>query len=257
VSVQSRPWPPVPEVTARAAKAAARKGGYPLAMRVRDELVELFPDAEFESGFGRRGQPGWSPGRLALITVLQMAENLTDRCAAERIRFGLDWKYCLGLEIDDPGIDHTVLSEFRTRVVGHGLEEKVLDLLLARLVELGLLGPGGKARTDSTHVISAVRDLNRLELAGESVRAALEALAVAAPDWLAEVIDVPQWSARYTARVDSWRLPASETKRAELALAYARDGYALIDAVYAPGAPTWIREITAVRVLRVVLLQNY
>ncbi len=257
VSVQPRPWPPVPQVTARAARAAAGKGVYPLAMRVRDELGEVFPDVEFESGFGQRGHPGWSPGRLALITVLQMAENLTDRGAAERIRFGLDWKYALGLEIEDPGIDHSVLSEFRTRVVEHGLEEKVLDLLLARLVEVGLLGRGGKARTDSTHVISAVRDLNRLELAGESVRAALEALAVAAPHWLAAVIDVSAWSGRYTARVDSWRLPSSETRRTELALAYARDGYALIDAVYDAETPVWIRQVEAVQVLRVVLLQNY
>lgn len=257
VSVQPRPWPLVPEMTARAAKAAARKGAYPLAMRIRDELGEVFPDAEFESGFGERGAPGWSPGRLALITVLQMGENLTDRGAAERIRFGLDWKYALSLEIDDPGIDHSVLSEFRTRVTEHDLEEKVLDQLLAALAERGLLGAGGKARTDSTHVIAAVRNLNRLELAGESVRATLEALAVAAPDWLAATIDVPDWAGRYTARVDSWRLPTSETKRTELALAYARDGYALIEAVYAPGTPEWIRQITAVQVLRVVLLQNY
>jgi transposase len=244
-------------MTARAAKAAAGKGAYPLAMRVRDELGEVFPDAEFESGFGQRGAPGWSPGRLALVTVLQMAENLTDRGAAERIRFGLDWKYALSLEVDDPGIDHSVLSEFRTRVTEHGLEEKVLDLLLASLAWRGLLGAGGKARTDSTHVVAAVRNLNRLELAGQSVRATLEALAVAAPDWLAATIDVPDWAGRYTARVDSWRLPTSETKRTELALAYARDGYALIGAAYAPGTPTWIRQIEAVQVLRVVLLQNY
>ena len=226
-------------------------------MRIRDELGEVFPDAEFEAGFGQRGAPGWSPGRLALITVLQMAESLTDRGAAERIRFGLDWKYALGLEIDDPGLDHTVLSEFRTRVAEHGLEEKVLEQLLAALIERGLLGAGGKVRTDSTHVIAAVRNLNRLELAGESVRACVEALAVAAPDWLAATIDVSDWSARYTARVDSWRLPTSETRRTELALAYARDGYALIEAVYAPGTPAWIRQVEAVQVLRVVLLQNY
>jgi hypothetical protein len=106
-------------------------------------------------------------------------------------------------------------------------------------------------------VIAAVRTLNRLELAGESVRATLEALAVAAPDWLAATIDVADWSARYTARVDSWRLPASKTKQTELALGYARDGYALIDAVYDPAAPAWIRQVEAVQILRIVLLQNY
>jgi hypothetical protein len=106
-------------------------------------------------------------------------------------------------------------------------------------------------------VISAVRDLNRLELAGESVRACVEALAVAAPGWLAQAVDVAGWSTRYTARVDSWRLPASQAKRTELALAYGRDGFALLGAVYAPAAPGWLRELPAVGVLRTVLLQNY
>jgi hypothetical protein len=130
-------------------------------------------------------------------------------------------------------------------------------LLVAALVERGLLKAGGKQRTDSTHVLAAVRDLNRLELAGESVRACVEAVAAAAPDWLAQRIDVAGWGRRYAARVDSWRLPASKTKRDALAVAYGRDGFALLAAVYAPTAPVWLRELPAVEVLRVVLLQNY
>ena len=106
--------------------------------------------------------------------------------------------------------------QFRTRVVEHGLEQRVLDLLLAALVEQGLVTAGGRQRTDSTHVISAVRDLNRLELAGESVRACVEALSAVAPDWLGAVIDVAGWSRRYGARIDTWRLPTVPGKRAEL-----------------------------------------
>jgi hypothetical protein len=204
-----------------------------------------------------RGRPGWSPGRLALVTVLQMAEDLTDRQAAEAVRERLSWQYALGLGLEDPGFDHSVLSEFRTRVVEHGLEERVLDLLLEALKTQGLVGAGGKQRSDSAHVISAVRDLNRLELAGESVRAALEALAVTAPDWLGATFELGEWGGRYRARVDSWRLPTSQTKRNDLALAYARDGYALLAACYAPDAPAWLRELPAVDVLRFVLLQNY
>jgi transposase len=110
------------------------------------------------------------------VTALQLAENLTDRQAAEAVRLRIDWKYCLGLALTDEGFEASILSEFRTRVVEHGLEAKALDLLLAALVGKGLVKPGGKQRTDSTHVLSAVRDLNRLELAGESVRACLEQL---------------------------------------------------------------------------------
>jgi transposase len=258
MSVQPRSWPePAPEIVA-AVRAAYRRREPPLPVAVRDRLGELFPDAEFAPGFGVRGRPGWSPGRLALVTVLQMAENLTDRQAADAVRDKISWKYALGLDLDDEGFDASVLCEFRARVVEHGLEQRVLDLLLDALRTEGLVGAGGKQRTDSTHVISAVRDLNRLELAGESVRACLEAIAVAVPDWLPTVIDIPEWSRRYGARVDTWRLPTSKTKRAELVAAYGRDAVALLRAVYtADTAPAWLAELPAVEVLRRVLVQNY
>src|SRR3954449_4492694 len=281
MSVQPSPWPePAPEVAA-AVRATYRRRQSPLPVVIRDRLGELFPDAEFAAAFGVRGRPGWSPGRLALITVLQMTENLTDRQAAEAVRDKMSWKYALGLGLDDEGFDASVLSEFRTRVVEHGLEQRALDLLLSALVAHGLLGPGGRARTDSTHVICAVRDLNRLELAGESVRAAAEALAAAgpglagpgnrslppggppgalaaaAPDWLARGIDVADWAARYGARIDSWRLPASASRRAELAAAYGRDAVRLLRAVYDPRAPAWLHELPAIDLLRRVLVQHY
>lgn len=255
--MQSRPWPQVPELTAQVARAVAARGPYPLAMRVRDELGELFPDTEFAEAFAERGRPGWSPGQLALVTVLQFVENLTDRAAAHRVRYGMDFKYALGLELDDPGFDASVLSEFRARLVEHNLEEKALELLLSSLRDRGLVKAGGKQRTDSTRVLAAVRDLNRLELAGETLRAALEALACAAPDWLADAVPVREWAERYGPRTDSWHPPASKTKRAEMALVYGRDGFALLEAVHSPAAPVWLRDLPALRVLRTVWMQNY
>jgi transposase len=229
----------------------------PLPVVIRDELGELFADEAFAAAFADRGTPGWSPGRLALVTTLQMVENLTDRQAAEAVRDKISWKYALGLGLTDTGFDFSVLSEFRSRVAGHGLEATALDLLVAALVDKGLIKPRGKARTDSTHVLAAVRDLNRLELAGEAVRAALEALAAAAPQWLAETIDVPGCTARYALRVDSWRLPASKAKRAQLAAAFGQDGFALLTAVYAPDCPPWLAQVPAVETLRRILVQHY
>ena len=124
-----------------------------------------------------------------------MAENLTDRQAAEAVRTRIDRKHALGLDLTDPGFDHSVLSEFRARVAAGGLDQVVLDTLLERLAADGLVGAGGKMRTDSTHVVSAVRDLNRLELAGESVRACLEQLVVAAPQVVAQLLD-DSWGKR-------------------------------------------------------------
>ena len=138
-----------------------------------------------------------------------------------------------------------------------GLEQVVLDALLERLAASGLVRAGGKQRTDSTHVIAAVAALNRLELAGESVRAALEAMAAAHPDWVAQRVCVPDFARRYGTPMTSWHPPASQARRDELAIAYARDGYALLEAVYDSSSPGWLREIPAMDVLRRVLVQNY
>jgi transposase len=254
MSMQPRPWPEVPEATARVARAAFRKGS--LAIRARDQLGAWYADADFGPAYGVRGAPGMSPAQLAMVTVLQFTENLTDRQAADAVRGRLDWKYCLGLALDDGGFDFSVLSEFRDRLVAAGLERSLFELLLGRVKELGLVQPGGTQRTDSTHVLGRIRDLNRLELAGETVRAALEALAAAAPGWLAGVIDT-SWQEVYGQRVDGWRLPPSEAKRTELAAQYGRDGYLLLEAVRAPSAPGWLRELAAVEVLRQVWVQQY
>jgi len=150
-----------------------------------------------------------------------------------------------------------VLPEFRGKVADAGLEQVVLDALLDKLAASGLVKAGGKQRTDSTRVVAAVAALNRLELAGESVRAALEALAAAYPDWVAQRICVADWTRRYGTPMTSWRPPASQAKRDELAIAYAKDGYALLEAIYDPASPAWLRELPAIDVLRRVLVQNY
>ncbi|MCX4869537.1 IS1182 family transposase [Streptomyces sp. NBC_00825] len=247
--------PVVPEQTMVVARAAFPKGS--LAIRVRDRLAEVFVDEPFADAFGVRGAPGLSPGVLSLVTVLQFAEDLIDRQAAAMAVRAIDWKYALGAELTDTGFDASVLSRFRARLADNDMERVVFDRLLQHCKETGLVAAGGKQRTDSTHVISAVRDLNRLELAGESVRAALEALAVAAPAWLAGQIDVTEFAERYGPRVDGWRIPPSQTKRDRLAQVFGQDALALCRAAWADDAPVWIRQIEAVDLLRQVLVQTY
>ena len=146
----------------------------------------------------------------------------------------------MGLALTDPGFDFSVLSQFRTRLVAHDLQGMAFEMLLDRLVELGLVTARGRQRTDATHVVAAVRDLNRLEMVGETLRAALEALAAAAPAWLAGHIDA-EVIKRYGARIDEWRLPKEQAKRQKLAVQVAlqvgRDGYRLLKAVADRRAP--------------------
>jgi len=252
--MQPHPWPEVPASTAKIARRAFRKGA--LAMRARDELGAWYQDEMFRATYGTRGAPGISPAQLAMVTVLQFTENLTDRQAADAVRGRLDWKYCLGLELDDEGFDFSVLSEFRSRLVAGAMEMALLEALLTRLGALGLVGAGMPQRTDSTHVLGRIRDLNRLELAGETVRAALEALAAAAPGWLAGVID-RSWQEVYGQRIDGFRLPDSAAKRADLAVRYGRDGYLLLRQVHDQDAPGWLAGLPAVQALRRVWIQQF
>jgi transposase len=167
MSMQPVPWPDPDPVVAAAIGAmyGSRKTEPPLAVTVRDRLGEWLRDEEFAAAFGVRGRPGWPPSRLALVTVLQRVENPTDRMAAEAARTRLDWKYLLGLPLEDPGFDHSVLPEFRAKVADAGLEQVPLDALLERLAPDGLVKAGGKQRADSTHVVAAVAELNQLDLA--------------------------------------------------------------------------------------------
>jgi transposase len=258
MSLKPAPFPePDPLIAEAVRDSWPRPDDQPLAVAVRDRLGEWLKDEDFAAAFGVRGRPGYSPVVLALVTVLQHVENLTDRQAVLQARSRLDWKYMLGLPLTGAVVfDHTVLPEFRGKVAEAGLELVALDALLERLKEEGLVKAGGKQRTDSTGVTAAVAALNRLELAGESVRAAVEALAAAHPAWTAGVLD-DSWVRRYGTPVTSWRPPMTEKKRDELAVAYAKDGYALVNAVYDPASPAWLREVPAVQVLRTVLLQNY
>jgi transposase len=245
---------PVPAETARVARAAFPHGN--LYLRLRDELGPVYEDAAFAALYPARGRPVVPPWRLALILIFQFVEGLSDRQAADAVRGRLDWKYALGLELTDAGFDASVLSEFRTRLVTGGAEQRLLDVLLARCQAVGLLRARGRQRTDATHVLAAVRTLNRLECVGETVRHALNTLAQVAPAWLRGQLD-PAWAERYGARVENYRLPKAAAAREALAAQMGADGYRLLAAVYAPTAPAWLREVPAVETLRQVWVQQY
>ncbi|MFC8536414.1 IS1182 family transposase [Streptomyces sp. NPDC057249] len=255
MSMQPRGPGEVPAETVRVARAAFPKGS--LAIRIRDELGVLFTDGQFAGLFPARGKPAWSPGRLALVSVLQFVEGLSDRQAAEAVRARIDFKYALGLELTDPGFDYSVLSEFRSRLVAAGAGQDIFDRVLAATREKGLLRAGGRARTDSTHVLGAIRSLNRLEFVIETLRAALNAVAAATPAWLSSHAD-PQWFDRYADRPEDYWLPKKPTQRTELAELTGTDGMRLLRDIFtSPGAPAWLREVPAVEVLRAAWVQQY
>jgi transposase len=252
--MQPSSLPPVPEETATVARAAFRRP--PACMRLRDELGALYEDADFATLFPARGRRALPPWRLALVTVLQFLEGLSDRQAADAVRARIDWKYALSLALGDPGFDHSVLSEFRGRLVAGGHELLLLDRMLERFAARGLLKTRGRQRTDSTHVLAAVRAMNRLELLAETLRAALNAIAPAAPAWLRGVAP-PEWYERYACRIEDYRLPKTAAARDAYARRVGADGRALLAALGAPGAPPALAALPVVATLRAVWAQHF
>jgi transposase len=153
-------------------------------MKMRDELGTLFQDEMFAALFPKNGQPALAPWRLALVTMMQFAEKLSDRQAAHAVRARLDWKYALGLELEDRGFDFSVLSEFRARLIAGNAEYLLFETMLTCLKQRGLIKAGGRQRTDATHVLAAVRAKSSVVCVGETMRAALNVLAEVAPEWL-------------------------------------------------------------------------
>ncbi|CAM4410779.1 IS1182 family transposase [Deinococcus marmoris] len=246
MSLHPQPWGDVPEETARVARASFPKGN--TIMRLRDEFGALYQDEDFAALFPRHGQPAWSPWRLALITVYQFLEQLSDRSAADAVRGRLDWKYALSLELDDSGFDHTVLSEFRTRLVNGNAELLLLDQMLSRFRESGLLKSRGKQRTDSTHVLTSVRVLTRHEHLAETFRAALNTLATVDPFWLKPW--VPEaWFERYGRRMEEFRLPKSKANRTVYLQQLGQDGFRLLDALEQDEDLVQLRSLPAIHLL--------
>ncbi len=249
------PVPPaIPADTAAAARKAFRRGNPYLLLR--DTFGVFFTDDEFTALYAHQGPPALSPACLAMVTLLQYAEHLSDIQAAEAVRARLDWKYLLGLALDDDGFDASALCAFRTRLLKAGAEATLFTRLLERFMAQQLVHAGGRQRTDSTHVLAAIRSLNRVELVRETMRQTLNVLAQLAPTWLRQQSQ-PAWLERYGERLDAGRLAKTEQAYQALAVQIGRDGQALLTALDDPAAPSYLGEIEAVQTLRTIWAQQY
>ena len=237
------------------ARKAFRKG-HPW-LQLRDELPALYDDAAFADLYPATGQPAYAPWRLALISVLQFAEGLSDEQAADAVRSRLEWKYLLALPLDDDGFDASVLSEFRTRLLQHEAATRLFELLLTRCQERGWLKASDTQRTDATHVLAVAHHLTHLELVLVTLAHALETLAAVAPEWV--VTQCPAvWGERYGTRLTEWHLPTTDAARQALAAQAGADGHALLAALWGTPAPyDWLRQVPAVEALRRIWVQQF
>jgi transposase len=254
MTVKPAPIPLIPEETKRVAEAAFPKGN--VYMQMRDEIGSLYQDDLFVDLYSAEGQPGWSPWRLALVTIMQFAENLSDRQAADAVRARLDWKYALSLELTDPGFHYSILSEFRARLVASEKSQILLNQTLSIFKEKGWLKARGQQRTDSTHILATVRELNQVEVVGETFRYTLNILASVVPDWLRERMKA-EWVERYGERLDEYRLPKEKGEREALVNLIGQDGQYLLECIDQEVALPWLKEVPAIQILKQVWEQQY
>ena len=230
----------VPEDTMRAVRAAFPKGHKYIS--IASTFEELYEYYDFNELYSELGQSAEHPARLAIVLILQFAEGLSDREAADSVRHNLLWKYLLRLPIDDPGFNFTVLSEFRERLITGGQEQLLFDKLLHVAEEKGFLKKN-KQRTDSTFVFSRAKNLSRLELVQETMRHTLEVLATVAPDWLRQILK-PEWFDRYEKWGYNYSQANTESKRKQLTEEIGKDGFYLLDAM--EREQPWLKNIEAV-----------
>lgn len=255
MALQSHRIPPVPPATAAAVHAAFPKGN--LYVDLRAEFGTLYTDDLFADVYPVRGRPVIvRPWRLALVLVMQYIEGLTDRQAADAVRRCMDWKYALSLELTDPGFDFTLLHDFRQRLLVNDAAQRLLDTFLLVCKASGLIKARGTQRTDSTHILAAIRTLNHLECVVESMRLALNRLAQVAPDWIRMTIP-SDWYERYGLRAENARFPKALSQRQALAEQVGQDGYTLLAHLFAPDAPLHLSTLPAVDVLRRVWIQQF
>jgi transposase len=252
---RTQPLPPVPEATAAAVRAAFPKGN--LYVELRTEFGALDDDQLCADLYADHGRPvEVAPWRLALVMVMHYIEGRTDRQAADAVRRCMAWKYALSLEWTDPGFDFTLLHDFRDRLLTHEAAQRLLDTFLIACKARGWINARGTQRTDSTHVLAAVRTLHRFECVLEAIRHVLNQRSETAPTWVQQ--HVPrEWYARYGLRAEQTRLPKDASTREALARQIGADGYPLLDWVAAPESPPDLRDLPALEALRRIWLQQY
>lgn len=245
--LQSNANESIPAETVRVARAALAPDN--CYLKLRERFGAMFCDESFASLFPTRGQPAVAPWRLALVTILQFAEGLSDREAADAVRARIDWKYLLALKISDSGFDYSILSRFRDRLVEGHVEMLLLQTMLEKCRDRGLIRKRSDMRTDATHVVAWVRNMNRYELAGETLRAALNVLATVNPEWLAANVETG-WYLKYARRIESDRKLRTKEEIIAEAEGFGRDGVALLEKLRHPSTPQYLRDLPAVEALR-------
>ena len=258
MSLKAQELGPIPEDTYKLGKQILAEDD--LMRQIGDKYADLVRDEDFATMYSHTGQPALSPARLALVSVLQAMEHISDRQAVAMLRTRIDWKYALHLPLSYAGFDASVLSEFRDRIVSNKAERKIFDALLEKMKLAGFLKGRRLQRTDGLLIVAAVRDLNRLELVMETLRLALIEIAKADAQWLKNNSPA-SWLETYGEWTQAERLVKErgnkgKAEQTSLLMQTARDGFELLEKLGILNA-TQLIKLPAVETLQLVWSQQF
>ena len=248
---------PIPEETLKVGQEILEPEN--LMRKIGEQYGELVKDEDFLSMYPKIGQPALSPALLALVSILQAQEHLSDRMAVRMVVTRIDWKYALHLPLCYKGFDASVLSEFRDRLISNKAERVIFDKVLEKMKAEDLLKGRAVQRTDSLMILSAVRKLNRLELVMETMRLALEEIAKEDIKFFQANIE-KTWIETYAQRACSERIikesgAKAETETQRLLVETGKNGFELIKIL--EQSETELQNLEKVVLLKKVWSQQY
>jgi transposase len=220
---------------------------------VGQEIGKILTDDDFEAMYASDGRSGINPVVLSLVTVFQFVEKLPDRAAAQMAVMRLDWKYALRQELGWKGFHYSDLCNFRKRLMQHDRENQVFEKVVAYLREQGYIKAGGPQRTDSTHILGAVRALSTIDLARETIRVALRALSSSDAPWTLRYLPASFVETYAPKQCFEWKRKEDLPQALQTA---ARDGAWLLAQVKQQGTPA-LQALSEVKLLRRVLNEQF
>ena len=219
---------------------------------IKEELVPLIKDSDFEDMYKDGGRPPISPRLLVLVLLMQFLEGLSDRAAARNLKFRLDWKIAFELSLEFASIHPTTLTHFRDRLIANEAASYAFDRILEHLTRKGLIKANGKQRIDSTHIIGFVRELSRIELLHETLRLFSQDVGIYKSEMDENLLTHQE---RYVDKVSTYRMTDADKK-----FAIQQSGLAMkAFQIWANATPAGeeVRAMKSFKILSIVFEQNF
>jgi transposase len=247
--VKQSPLELIPAETKRAARAVFHSSNW--YIRIGDQLHHVLAGIPSKCLTANGSRPAEFSALLALITIFQIHEHLSDLQAEDAGRMRIDWKYALHLPMFHPGLQAYMLCDFRLKTYASSTSRDYFQKIISNMDKLDLWE--AETQKDAGQVVHSICTFNRLESVRDKMAAALEIIALKEPGWLRESI-LSHWYSRYTHKHSKWM--GAESNTLAVANALGKDILYLLTLMQSSGLES-LASLKEVEVLRQALHEQY